>query len=59
MQQHELIDESTLLQLGLAAQVEYQDIIFTKPERDLFNDWPTPLNPEGEYKIVGLWIELS
>ena len=59
LQQQELNDETSLLQLGQHDIVEYQDLVFGEPQSTVFDDWPTPENPNGDYKIVGLWIELS
>ena len=59
MQQQELSDETTILQLGQMDIVEYQDFVLGSAEKSMFDDWPTPANPEGDYKIVGVWVELS
>ena len=59
VQQQELSDETQILQLGQLDSVKYQDFVLGLPGNSIYDDWPTPANPEGDYKIVGVWVELS
>ena len=40
-------------------EIDYQDIVFSPPESSRFNNWPTKEKPDGDYKVVGLWLVLG
>ena len=55
----ELTDEIDFFSIGQQNSVEFQSVSYGTPQPSLFNDWPTLENPFGEYKFIGIWLELA
>ena len=47
------------MQLGQLEEIDYQNVVFKAASSSRFANWPTKENPDGNYKVVGLWLVLG